>query len=83
MGATPVRLVRLHEEPFSDRLVSKFERPLQVGAAVARGAAHMIEAQPVIQEIRINDLGVTRETLLPLDGGLTVITGETGAARPC
>jgi len=27
-GATPVRLVRLHEEPFSDRLVSKFELPV-------------------------------------------------------
>jgi len=27
-GKTPVRLVRLHEEPFSDRLVNKFELPV-------------------------------------------------------
>ncbi|HRV68361.1 MAG TPA: DNA repair protein RecN [Marmoricola sp.] len=35
----------------------------------------------MIQEIRINDLGVIEETLLPLDSGLTVITGETGAGK--
>lgn len=28
-GATPVRLVRLHEQPFTDRLVRKFELPVQ------------------------------------------------------
>lgn len=28
-GAVPVRLVRLHDEPFTDRLVHKFELPVQ------------------------------------------------------
>jgi NAD+ kinase len=28
-GATPVRLVRLHEAPFTDRLVAKFELPVE------------------------------------------------------
>ncbi|MPZ67226.1 MAG: NAD kinase [Pseudonocardiaceae bacterium] len=28
-GATPVRLVRLHNQPFTDRLVRKFELPVQ------------------------------------------------------
>ncbi len=28
-GATPVRLVRLHDQPFTDRLVRKFELPVQ------------------------------------------------------
>ena len=27
-GATPVRLVRLHEAPFTDRLVAKFDLPV-------------------------------------------------------
>jgi len=35
----------------------------------------------VIQEIRIKDLGVIEETLLPLGAGLNVITGETGAGK--
>jgi NAD+ kinase len=28
-GATPVRLVRLHEAPFTDRLVAKFGLPVE------------------------------------------------------
>jgi NAD+ kinase len=28
-GATPIRLVRLHDCPFTDRLVRKFELPVQ------------------------------------------------------
>ncbi|MDQ3901217.1 MAG: NAD(+) kinase, partial [Actinomycetota bacterium] len=28
-GATPIRLVRLHDRPFTDRLVRKFELPVQ------------------------------------------------------
>jgi len=28
-GATPIRLVRLHGNPFTDRLVHKFELPVQ------------------------------------------------------
>lgn len=37
-GQTPVRLVRLHEEPFSDRLVSKFELPVAGWRGGRRGS---------------------------------------------
>jgi len=35
----------------------------------------------VIEDIRITDLGVIRETELAFDKGLTVLTGETGAGK--
>ncbi|MQA16312.1 MAG: NAD kinase [Pseudonocardiaceae bacterium] len=35
-GATPVRLVRLHDTPFTDRLVRKFELPVQGWRGPAR-----------------------------------------------
>ncbi|WP_309081995.1 DNA repair protein RecN [Zhihengliuella sp.] len=35
----------------------------------------------MIEEIRINDLGVIGEATLPLGPGLTVVTGETGAGK--
>jgi DNA repair protein RecN (Recombination protein N) len=35
----------------------------------------------VIEEIRIRDLGVIDEAVLPLHPGLTVLTGETGAGK--
>jgi DNA repair protein RecN (Recombination protein N) len=35
----------------------------------------------VIEEIRIRDLGVIDEAVLPLHAGLTVLTGETGAGK--
>jgi DNA repair protein RecN (Recombination protein N) len=35
----------------------------------------------VIEEIRIRDLGVIDEAVLPLHRGLTVLTGETGAGK--
>jgi NAD+ kinase len=40
-GVRPVRLVRLHEAPFTDRLVAKFDLPVQGwrGAARRNGAA--------------------------------------------
>lgn len=36
-GRTPVRLIRLHEEPFSDRLVNKFELPVEGWRGSRRG----------------------------------------------
>ncbi len=36
---------------------------------------------PVIEEIRIRDLGVIDEAVLSLHPGLTVLTGETGAGK--
>ncbi|HNO40563.1 MAG TPA: NAD(+) kinase, partial [Marmoricola sp.] len=38
-GATPVRLVRLHAEPFSDRLVNKFELPVSGWRGSRRGSS--------------------------------------------
>lgn len=35
-GTTPIRLVRLHDRPFTDRLVSKFELPVQGWRGPAR-----------------------------------------------
>ncbi len=35
----------------------------------------------MIEEIRIRDLGVIDEAVLPLHSGLTVLTGETGAGK--
>ena len=35
----------------------------------------------MIEEIRIRDLGVIDEAVLPLHPGLTVLTGETGAGK--
>ncbi|MGL4743201.1 MAG: DNA repair protein RecN [Dermatophilaceae bacterium] len=35
----------------------------------------------MIEEIRIRDLGVIEEAVLPLHPGLTVLTGETGAGK--
>ncbi|MBG6083725.1 DNA repair protein RecN [Zhihengliuella flava] len=35
----------------------------------------------MIEEIRINDLGVISEATLPLGPGFTVVTGETGAGK--
>jgi DNA repair protein RecN (Recombination protein N) len=35
----------------------------------------------VLEELRITGLGVIQDTTLPLAGGMTVITGETGAGK--
>ncbi|HNI71798.1 MAG TPA: AAA family ATPase, partial [Marmoricola sp.] len=35
----------------------------------------------VIEELRISDLGVIKESVLPLGAGFTAITGETGAGK--
>ena len=35
----------------------------------------------MIEELRIRDLGVIVEAVLPLGPGLTVLTGETGAGK--
>ena len=77
-GEHPVRLVRLHEAPFTDRLVAKFGLPVEGWRGSAErtpGAGQMIE------EIRIGSLGVIDSSTLELGPGLTVITGETGAGK--
>ena len=89
-GRSPVRLVRLHEAPFTDRLVAKFGLPVEGwrGAnerrrrnAQALRRRSDDEASAVIEEIRISSLGVIDESVLEFGEGLTVITGETGAGK--
>ena len=79
-GARPVRLVRLHEAPFTDRLVAKFG--LSVEGWRGAGRAPPTAAGPtMLEEIRIEQLGVIDSSTLELGPGLTVITGETGAGK--
>ena len=39
-GAAPVRLVRLHEAPFTDRLVAKFGLPVEGWRGCGRAPPH-------------------------------------------
>ena len=81
-GRSPVRLVRLHQAPFTDRLVAKFGLPVEGWrGAVERRRARRAIGDAMIEEIRISSLGVIEESVLELGGGLTVITGETGAGK--
>ena len=78
----PVRLARLHPAPFTDRLVAKFDLPVQGwrGSAERRRRAEGAE-DLMLEEIRIGQLGVIESSRLELGPGLTVITGETGAGK--
>ena len=74
-GRTPVRLVRLHQAPFTDRLVAKFDLPV----AGWRGAAERRRrngsgdgGRTVLEELRITSLGdrlILVLTMLSLDRG--------------
>ena len=79
----PVRLARLSHGGFTDRLVEKFRLPVQGwrGPAGAMMSDADRDDAPVIEEIRIRDLGVIDEAVLSLHPGLTVLTGETGAGK--
>ena len=68
--------MRLHEAPFTDRLVAKFGLPVQGWRGVPSGAR-----TAMLEEIRIGSLGVIESSTLELGPGLTVITGETGAGK--
>src|SRR6185437_4662281 len=93
-GATPIRLVRLHDRPFTDRLVRKFELPVQGWRGPRPASSSVRNSVPaptptresarvraVITEMRIEGLGVIDEATLDLHPGLTVVTGETGAGK--
>ena len=83
-GDRPVRLVRLHQAPFTDRLVAKFGLPVEGwrGAAERRRRdGGRRAATAMLEEIRISSLGVIDSSTLELGPGLTVITGETGAGK--
>ena len=75
-GERPVRLARLHDAPFTDRLVAKFGLPVEGWRGSAERRAG--RGARMIEEIRITSLGVIEASTLELGPGLTVITGETG-----
>ena len=79
--AEPVLLARLSASGFTDRLVEKFDLPVQGWRGAARRLPPAGRAHAVIEEIRIRGLGVIDEAVLPLHPGLTVLTGETGAGK--
>ena len=83
-GRTPVRLARLHEAPFTDRLVAKFDLPVERLARRAERTPRRRAAtgrRTVLEEMRITSLGVIEESVLELGPGFTAVTGETGAGK--
>ena len=78
-GPAPVRLVRLHEAPFTDRLVAKFGLPVEGW----RGAAERRRrrGRRCLRRSGSARSGVIESSTLELGPGLTVITGETGAGK--
>ena len=56
-------------------------RPPGAGLARCPPVRRRRGPRDVIEEIRIRDLGVIDEAVLPLHPGLTVLTGETGAGK--
>ena len=82
---TPVRLVRLHQAPFTDRLVAKFDLPVSGWRGAAerrrRDERRRRAVRTVLEELRISSLGVIDESVLELGPGFTAITGETGAGK--
>ena len=80
-GARPVRLVRLHEAPFTDRLVAKFDLPVEGWRGAASRAPAQRREAPMLEEIRISLPRRDRGLDARARPGLTVITGETGAGK--
>ena len=81
----PVRLARLHEAPFTDRLVAKFDLPVEGwrGSAERRRRADGRRGQGEPDARGDPDRPARRHRVLDarLGPGLTVITGETGAGK--
>ena len=80
-AARPIRLARLHEAPFTDRLVAKFGLPGHRLARAPPSGAPARGRRPMLEEIRIRALGVIEESVLELGPGFTAMTGETGAGK--
>ena len=81
---TPVRLVRLHEAPFTDRLVAKFDLPVDGwrGAAERRRRRdRRRRCAPCSRRCGSARSGVIDEAVLELGPGSPSITGETGAGK--
>ena len=89
-GQHRLRLARLSRSPFTNRLVNKFQLPVDGwrGSAerhrrrsVGGGDGRSGTDRTMITELRITDLGVINDAVLALHPGLTVVTGETGAGK--
>ena len=86
-GKHRLRLARLSESPFTNRLVNKFQLPVEGwrGSAERERRRQLADGsgsrRTMITELRITDLGVINDAVLPLHPGLTVVTGETGAGK--
>ena len=68
-GALPVRLVRLHEAPFTDRLVAKFGLPVEGWRGSTERRRRLAEGRTMLEEIRIGSLGVIESSTLELGPG--------------
>ena len=71
-GERPVRLARLHRAPFTDRLVAKFDLPVDGLARLRRAPAPRRGRRwrrTVLEEIRISQLGVIDSSTLELGPG--------------
>ena len=75
-----MRLVRLHEAPFTDRLVAKFGLPVEGWRGRRASAARRGEGR-CLRSCGSPGSGVIESATLELGPGLTVITGETGAGK--
>ena len=80
-GRQRLRLARLSQAPFTDRLVQKFGLRVEGWRGVGRSSHHRDRHSCMITELRIADLGVISDATIGLHPGLTVVTGETGAGK--
>ena len=80
-GARPVRLVRLHQAPFTDRLVAKFGLPVEGWRGSSERRRRLGRGRRCLRRSGSGRSGVIESSTLELGPGLTVITGETGAGK--
>ena len=76
----PVPLARLHSPAFVERLVGKFDLPVE-GWRRPRTACGLAGAPSMIEEIAIRGLGVIESAEIRPGSGFTALTGETGAGK--
>ena len=75
----PVRLARL--TPPRSPTASCASSGFRSRAGADLRPRRPVIARPVIEEMRLRDLGVIAEATLPIGPGFTAITGETGAGK--
>ena len=71
-GEHPIRLARLHQAPFTDRLVAKFDLPVSGwrGAAAKRRRAVGRSEHAMLEELRISGLGVIDDAVARARAGI-------------